>query len=187
MNDAELIAILPDARLGRLLRAARHTAGLRRRRVARAAGMTRATLAAAEHGQVRLEPEAVERVFAACGTTARAAVPVRQLPGIHGGVVHLGPTFHGAAADDPDAILAAYVAAVRAARSGSGVPLPTPRQSDLAVLSSALGLDEDALVARIERIVGERRSAVEIARELVRYVAPVATSVRGTVGPALNA
>jgi transcriptional regulator with XRE-family HTH domain len=186
VNDAQLIALLPDVRLGHLLRAARHGARLRRGAVARASGMTRATLAAAERGQTRLDPDAVERVFSACGTTARVAIPPRHLPGIHGGVVHLGPTFHGAAADDPDAILAAYVAAVRAARSGTGAPLPRPRQADLDVLSTALGLDEDALVERIEAIVGERRSATEIARELLRYVTPSVDALRAN-GPAFNA
>ena len=189
MNDVELIESLPDARIGHLIRAARHGAGLRRTVVARAAGISRTALRSAEHGTQRLDATTVVAVFSACGTTARAIVPPRRLPSVNGGVVQLGPTHHGAPSDDPDAVLAAYVAAVRAARRVGGAPLPTPRRADLEVLSNALGLDDDALVARIERIVGDRTDARTIADQLLQYARPVADAVAGrlTAPPAYGA
>jgi transcriptional regulator with XRE-family HTH domain len=161
---------MPPERLGELLRASRKRRGWKRKHVAAIAHLHVDQLRAYERGEAPVPPEVCTRLAEVYGESLTAHVPLRVAPPIEQG--------------DTEAVIAQYVALVRrlrGIRNGDTFPL---RAHDLAALSAALDIDDDAIEQRIVDALGcSRDEARSLHRELLsrKVVLPVAGLAAGLV------
>jgi hypothetical protein len=150
---------IPPRRLGRALRRARRSAGLRRTAAAARLGVTTRLLVAWERGTLRVPDDAAAALVDLYGQRLTALVPAREPVSVDLGRIAVGSTIKVLASTAHDDVLAAYVEllrAVRAAEPGKAVAL---RTNDLEVLAATIGADVDDVEARIVELL--RCSAAE--------------------------
>jgi transcriptional regulator with XRE-family HTH domain len=189
--DPDDLARMTPARIGELLRGARHDRAVSVEVVAHRAGVKRRELKRWEKGETRPTVEQIGRLAAALDLSVEGLVPPRHPVAYHKGTGTLtvgdrtaAVVRHAEDADGNEAVLRTYVDAVARSR---GVPPATSfplRRDDIAVLAELLDLDDVDLEARLVRLLGlSAADAAEARRHLIgrRAVMLAATATAGVI------
>ena len=158
-------AIVPPARLGHLLLAAREDRGETRAQVAArlGEGATEALLEEVEAGRVDLTDRDMAALTAAYGVATSELVPSRSrlVIDLANGTVAVAGERRAFATDDPDEVLTRYLSLVYALRGlPAGTPVPL-RDLDLAVLGQALRIGAGEVEARLVGLMQDPDDRVE--------------------------
>ena len=184
---SEIVALLldddmPPGRLGKLMRAARKRAGMKRRAAARRVGISADALRRYERGEAPVPAAVCARLADAYGDDLAAHVPVRVPVQLHEHWLVTAGAVQPVGGTRPDDVLQAYAALLRRLRGARpGEPLPL-RAADLAALSGALGGTPEDVERRIAELLGcSREEASRLRAELVRrkVILPVAGLAAG--------
>jgi transcriptional regulator with XRE-family HTH domain len=160
---------LAPERLGQVLRDARRTVGLSRRRAAKRSGIEPSRLRRYERGDEPVPDEALARLRALYGDALDDLVVPRAPLTVESTRVAAAGMEQPLAQDDRDALLSAYAHLVLRLRGvGPGEPLPL-RADDLTVLAVALGSDPDEVARHVAAVVGcTRAEAAALHDEVLR-------------------
>ena len=175
-DDPDDLARVPARRIGELLSAARHRAGLEVDLVAARAGVGPRRLRRWERGDNAPTPDEIERIAQTLGTTASSLVPERDpvqytpaanLITVGGRTAEITPATDG---DANESVLDAYLGLVAEAR---GISRDEPfelRHDDVEILARLLNLDDRALDERLARMLGvDIGAARDVRRRLTRH------------------
>ncbi|MEO7556818.1 MAG: helix-turn-helix transcriptional regulator [Acidimicrobiales bacterium] len=184
--DANDLAQLSPARIGELLRRARHDRALGPEYVARSARVGRRDVSRWERGRSRPTTDELVRLAGALGMSIDELIPprtrVRYEPQTRTLILGDRTVAIVRRADDANgnsAVLRTYLGAVAASRGClPGTPLAL-RRDDIAVLAQLLDLDDDDLEIRLQRLLGlsATDAAAVRSRLLSRSVTAVGTAL----------
>ncbi|HEX5613696.1 MAG TPA: helix-turn-helix transcriptional regulator [Acidimicrobiia bacterium] len=160
---------LAPERMGVLLREARQSVGLSRRRAAKRTGVEIGDLRAYERGDRAVPDDDLARLRSLYGDALDDLVAPRAPVSVDSHRLVMGGLETTLDADNRDALLSAYAHLVLRLRGvGPGEPLPL-RADDLAVLAVALGSDPDDVARRVSEVVGcTRAEAAALHDEVLR-------------------
>lgn len=184
---SEIVALLldddmPAGRLGKLMRAARKRAGMKRRAAAKRAGISADDLRRYERGEAPVPAAVCARLAEVYGDDLAAHVPVRVPVQLHEHWLVAADAVQPVGGTRPEDVLQGYAALLRRLRGARpGEPLPL-RAADLAALSGALGGTPEDVERRIVELLGcSREEASQLRAELLRrkVILPVAGLAAG--------
>lgn len=160
---------LAPERMGSLLREARQSVGLSRRRAAKRTGVDLGELRAYERGDRAVPDDTLARLRSLYGDALDDLVAPRAVVSVESHRLVIGGLETTLDPDNRDALLSAYAHLVLRLRGvGPGEPLPL-RADDLTVLAVALGSDPDDVARRVSEVVGcTRAEAAALHDEVLR-------------------
>lgn len=189
--DPDDLARMTPARIGELLRAARHDRAVSIEVVAHRAGVKRRELRKWEKGDGRPSVHQIANLAAALDLSVEGLVPPRHPVAYHKGTGTLTVGDRTAAvvrqagdADGNEAVLRTYVGAVARSRGCPPARSFPLRRDDISVLAELLDLDDVDLEARLVRLLGmSAADAAEARRHLIgrRAVVLAATATAGVI------
>lgn len=163
--------VLPPERLGALMRQARRTAGLSRRRAANMAAITPGKLIAYERGWERADRLIVDTLNDVFGITMDQLIPPRKTVVFSSTQLSSGAVTVATSSPARDDVLRGLVELVREARAAKRESQLQFRQSDLEILVGVLDTDESVLATRIIAILGCDESEATAISGLLRTLA----------------